>query len=411
MMLTVVALLALHACAPETPAIGSVGPHPPTDKDGRRPLNAPMMAAAPGGGPAGGPPGKPGAKPGGQSSAGPGNDALGLAFNNADSLCRTGDGAMHTLYVEDGALKHSRDGGAPTTLSKGPVSLVSIATDGRAVVLAAWAEGRPPSIKIAWSADDGKTWTPASTLSNTGTAPSLRVWRSGDDTLAAVAWHEGGGPREDTPSHVFGAIYSKGAWSKPTQIDHSTRSAAWASLGGYGDKTWAVWRDNRGSDAQRWYLYLSAFNGQSWDTERPLNIEGHDPSVCMTDNGRMHIGYHHKIDAFYTYSDDGGTTWATPRLLDKGLFVQAECKGDTVALVYERMVKEGSFMDPKNKGVGLYVSNDAGKTFEQIPVGKGETGMVRPSAVFTPEGLTVEWVDQSGDVPKLSTQKVSTHAK
>lgn len=399
MMLTLLTMLTFHACAPEGPAVGAINPLPAAAKTGKRPLHAPIATAAPGGPPGGGPPG-----------GGAGADALGLAFNNADSLCRTGDGVAHTLYVEEGAIKHAREGQSPTTLSKGPVTLVALGTDGQAVLLAAWAEGRPSSIKIAWSADNGKSWTASSTLANAGTAPTVRVWRSGKETLAAVAWHVGG-PKEDVQSHVFGAVYSGGAWSKPKQIDHSPQSAAWVSLGGYGEKTWAIWRDNRGGDSNRWYLYMSALNGQSWDPERPLNIEGHDPSVCMTDNGRMHIGYHHRIDAMYTYSDDGGNTWATPKLLDKGLFVQAECKGDTVALTFERMVTQGSFMDPKNKGVGLFVSTDAGKTFKQIPIAQGKAGMVRPSAMFTPEGLTVEWVDQSGSAPKLSSQKVPTHGK
>lgn len=340
---------------------------------------------------------------------GAGGSELGLAFNNADSVCRTQDGGAHELFVQEGALVYQREGGTKATLDDAEVSLMCLATDSEQTLLAAWASGRPPRIHAAWSRDGGETWGAAEELPQAvGNGPTSRIWTGKGGQRALVAWHTpNGGPggREAT-QRVRASTWSDGKWTAPVTLDQSEYGASWVALAPDGPKTLAAWKEKKGGKGEGHTLAMATYDGRAWSAPHSLGIDGADPGLCVTRSGRIHLGFHDEMKAWRTYSDDGGATWAKPKLMDDGLFVQAECSGDTVLFLFERKLGEGPIQDDSLKTVAAYRSVDNGAHFEALPL-DAQAGQVRPSALLQPDGgVELRYIDTSGAEKSMGKKAV-----
>lgn len=366
----------------------------------------PGMGDARGGGPPedavdGGPRGPGGGAGGGGGGAGMGamgGSPVSFVFNGGKAMVHTGDGVRHLVYTDQRRAVYKRgtdtmvEAKSPIT---GNVGAIAIEGDGASAIVLAWVSGQPGGMMGSVSTDAGATWStpvPLSTPGQNAAGPTVRVWNTGGQVRAVVAWHEG---MRDAPSTIQTATWDGKAWTGPTRVDTGTAQAAFPSLAGHGDHTVIVWRDNRAGTRQIWGAerdgVAGGFTGERW-----LGLTGMDPSVCVTPAGTVHVAFQTMQALNYARSEDG-RTFGPPTTLDpSGLFGHMMCDAkDRVAVVWEDLGSPGGMKDDSTKRVGVAVSSDGGRTFRPLDVAGGAVQQVLPTGCLAGDGLDVAWVDKT----------------
>jgi len=341
---------------------------------------------------------------------GSGVSPLQIVYNNSRAVVRTTDGALVTAWTDRGQSLIRRTGAdgksTETTVAASGGASVAIESDGGDLLVAAWTSGTPTGMNAMVSTDGGRSWSaPARIPTGSGPSqPTLRVWRSGTQVAAVAAWHEGG---RGGPTQVYSSSLSGGAWSAAQRIDTGTAEAAFPSVGGKGDTTWILWRDNRSGGRELWSATRTGTTG-AFTGERATGLQGMDPSLCVDGAGTLHLGFHKMQQVWYAQSADGGSVWGAPVQLDgSGLFARMLCgaSSDRLAVVWEDMLQNGNQMDDANKTLGLAVSTDRGRSFRDLDPIQRKVSQILPSAFLGADGtIDLFWVDKAST--QLQVQSV-----
>lgn len=322
---------------------------------------------------------------------------LWLAFNNTTTAVRLADQTVVLLYQHRGSVIVRR-GKSEKKIGEGN-GLVALGTDGTGTLLALWCTRG--SIAGAWSQDGGGTFETGSVIAR-GLAPAVRVWRSGGDLRAMIAYHLG----DEKMGEIRSIAYAEGRWGEPARID-SAGKGSYVSLSGRGDTCVAAWKDFRNGRKSS-DIYLADFRDGRWSVERPAGFAGADPCVVEDANGRLHLGYQTAREVFYT-SSANGKTWDRPTKVGAGLFAHVAVNAaGRIAITYEKIVGQGSFRDDRVKTVGLAVSADGGKTFRTEIVDGDKTGLTRAHLSLADDGaLSLFYVDRSAGAGFLVVRELT----
>lgn len=267
-------------------------------------------------------------------------------------LARSTDGGRTFVTTR---VFEAPDGNPDRGLNKGPMLAVDPKDAKRVYV--GWRQGvfRDAEEKlksnIATSSDGGRTFGPPVDLTDErgGDYPAIAV--DGNGTVHAVYWTRVFPPvSADEPSPVRPIMYVRStdggeSFSAPTEIDPGNQSASRPAMlaadpdSGNLSVVWHANADpnNEGPDFTGdldVFLRRSTDGGKTW-TERVVlnddrpNVNQYEPGISIAPNGRIdvawydfrnspippivstgHSGDSGMADVYYTFSNDGGRTWA-----------------------------------------------------------------------------------------------------
>lgn len=342
-----------------------------------------------------------------------GGGKLRLAYNNGTALDRDDAGEMHAVWVDNGKVVYTRyapDGKeSKKTMATDATNFAVVDTDGDTGVVISWTSRE--GLFAVVSTNDGATFSSPSKLTDEVVpAPTVRVWKTGGvmkkKTAATIAWHEG---EAKVSGHIYESTWTEGNWSTKRQVDDTDAAAEYASLGGSGDHQFMFYRDNRGGSGFDVYFRDRTELGGSWGPERKV-ARGFDPSVCVTDNGWVHVGYQHEVVAYYVRSTDKGQTWSEPTELGPGLFSRVVCNEDgKVAIAWEwidESRKSGhgkAAQSDEAKTFGLAMSTDHGNHFDVTKPVDGWYVKFATATLDAKGKLDLMYVDGRTNVVKIKT--------
>jgi hypothetical protein len=205
--------------------------------------------------------------------------------------------------------KWSSVGTIPSALTTGTPALAAFNGD----LYAAWSGKGGPPTKVWYSAFNGTTWTPQSTVpaaltepdsGGNDAGPALGVY--GTDLY--VAW-----VGKTSPYSIWYSAYDGSTWSAQAKVPSSlTDGFSSPALAEYGGDLYLAW-PSQASDA----IMYSAFNGTSWTapvtiaptsaTPNPFGIGG--PGLALY-NGKLYVTWRTQAAAQVAYSSFNGTKWS-----------------------------------------------------------------------------------------------------
>jgi len=327
-----------------------------------------------------------------------------------------GGGTDGRLYVSTG--------GAPSELrdSLGPIEphgeappKISYGPDGTLYALYAVGKVVPgrrfpmSSLRLAKSADDGKTWTTPVTIASDSAfgTRNFHALHTGGDGALYVAWLESTQGKSKT--FLTRSTDEGTTWTTPVLADTNQscpccRTAIATATDG---TLYLAWRTVFPGNVRDVVVARSTDRGATWAT--PVRVHADNwvfdgcphagPSMQVDAAGNVHIawwtGKQGAAGAFYARSTDKGATFGAPVALGAAEFsapahVQLAL-GDSGAVV--AVWDDGTVKTPK---VVMRVSHDTGQSFAPATLVSGEgKAATFPVLALRGRDLTVAWSEQS----------------
>ncbi len=327
-----------------------------------------------------------------------------------------GGGTDGRLYVTTG--------GAPTELrdSLGPIEphgeappKLSYGPDGTLYALYAVGKVVPgrrfpmSSLRLAKSADDGKTWTAPVTIASDSAfgTRNFHALHVGSDGALYVAWLEASQGKSKT--FLTRSTDQGTTWTTPVAADvNQSCPCCRTAIATADDGTlYLAWRTVLPGNVRDVVVARSSDHGATWAA--PVRVHADDwvfdgcphagPSMQVDSAGTVHIawwtGKQGAAGTFYARSADRGATFGTPIPLGVGEFsapahVQlALGQGHTVVAVWD----DGTVRTPK---VVMRVSHDNGESFSPAALVSTEgRAATFPVLALRDRDLTIAWSEQS----------------
>jgi len=323
----------------------------------------------------------------------------------------------------DGRL-YTTSGGAPSELkdSLGPIEphgeappKLSYAPDGTLYALYAVGKEVPgrrfpmSSLRLAKSADDGKTWTSPVTIASDSAfgTRNFHALHVGGDGALYVAWLESTQGKSKT--FLTRSTDQGTTWTTPVLADtaQSCPCCRTAIATAQDGTLYLAWRTVFPGSIRDVVVARSNDHGATWAT--PVRVHADNwvfdgcphagPSMQVDSAGTVHIawwtGKQGAAGAFYARSTDHGASFSAPIALGAAEFsapahVQlALGPGGTVVAVWD----DGTVKTPK---VVMRVSHDNGQSFgPRTAVSADGQAATFPVLAFSGRAITIAWAEQS----------------